>query len=186
MDISEVRLISLSFLSLFSLYRSLSLISVRWSKLPKRVVADPNSLSPLSPLPLLPAPPNLTPSSLQSIQTSFVTHRQTHGPSSLTPEDLSLRMKLARGLALSRNLPELDLATWDQAWKLDEQRIERSKEEVPLLGKPDVLEGVGEEEEEGEGSDEDDELEIEGGPVGGTGRGGGGVGGKGFEKMVGR
>ncbi|KAL7413860.1 hypothetical protein BDY24DRAFT_370138 [Mrakia frigida] len=119
----------------------------------------------------------------ESIQTTFVTHRSTHGPSSLTPESLSLRMKLARGLALSHNLATLDLATWEEAWKLDEKRIERSKEgeaSVTMLGKPDGLKGVKEEEEEEEESE--DELEIEGGPVGGTASGKG----KRVEKMVGR
>ncbi|CED83757.1 Conserved membrane protein [Phaffia rhodozyma] len=59
----------------------------------------------------------------EAIQSHFVNHRQIHGPQSLSGEELGLRMKFARSLALSRGQTKMDLETWQDAWRLDELRL---------------------------------------------------------------
>jgi hypothetical protein len=62
---------------------------------------------------------------LQRIQSHFVDHRSTHGPASITAEDLGVRMRLCRALALSEGASELSWATWERGWEIEERRRER-------------------------------------------------------------
>lgn len=61
----------------------------------------------------------------QKIQTHFVDHRSTHGPTSITAEDLGVRMRLCRALALSEGAAELSWAMWERGWEIEEKRRER-------------------------------------------------------------
>lgn len=62
----------------------------------------------------------------QKIQTHFVDHRATHGPASISAEDLGLRMRFCRSLALSEGKEELSWETWERGWAIEEKRASRS------------------------------------------------------------
>jgi hypothetical protein len=136
-----------------------------------------------------PSPPQTTtlPSSLSdTIQSTFIAHRQKHGVSSLSGDQLGVRIRACKvwgsilGLGRRREGEGEEAAgwkkCWEEVWEMDEMRLEAlcgdvdvgrmgEKMQGGLLGRPDAGLAATEEEES------DDDLEIEGGPVGGSGVG---------------